>query len=82
MKNTGIVREVDKLGRIVLPKELRNEFYIHRGDPLEIYVTEDSVILKKYQRGCVLCGSIDQLVEFKGKKICRECIDRYIRDIE
>jgi len=48
MKATGIVRKVDQLGRIVLPKELRNVLDIYVGTPLEIYVDEEKIILKKY----------------------------------
>jgi len=47
MKATGIVRKIDDLGRIVLPKELRKTMNIDKKDPMEIYVDEDSVILKK-----------------------------------
>lgn len=49
MKSTGIVRKVDELGRIVVPIELRRMMNIDIKDPLEIYVDEDKVILKKYQ---------------------------------
>jgi AbrB family transcriptional regulator (stage V sporulation protein T) len=49
MKATGIVRRVDELGRIVIPKEIRRTLHIKNGDPLEIYTTESGgVILKKY----------------------------------
>ena len=46
MKSTGIVRNTDKVGRIVLPIELRQTLYIAEGDPLEIYTEEDKIILK------------------------------------
>ena len=48
MKATGIVRKVDKLGRIVLPIELRNTLEIGIGDPIEIYVDGEFILLKKY----------------------------------
>lgn len=49
MKATGIVRRIDELGRVVIPKELRRSFKINEGDPLEIFVEEGGeVILKKY----------------------------------
>ncbi|MGI6360845.1 MAG: stage V sporulation T C-terminal domain-containing protein [Bacillota bacterium] len=49
MKATGIVRRIDDLGRVVIPKEIRRTMRIHEGDPLEIYVTaEEKIILKKY----------------------------------
>lgn len=48
MKPTGIVRRIDDLGRVVMPKELRRTLRIREGDPLEIYVSDGSVMLKKY----------------------------------
>ena len=50
MKATGIVRKVDELGRIVLPVELRRTLNIEEKDSLEIFVTEDTICLKKYSR--------------------------------
>lgn len=49
MKATGIVRRIDELGRVVVPKEIRRTLRIHEGDPLEIYTDRDGeIILKKY----------------------------------
>jgi len=48
MKSTGIVRKVDELGRVVLPKELRRTLGIEEKDPIEIYIDGDKIILKKY----------------------------------
>ena len=59
MKSTGIVRKVDELGRIVLPIELRRTLDINEKDALEIYVDEESIMLKKYQPACVFCGNAD-----------------------
>ena len=48
MKSTGIVRKLDSLGRIVIPKEIRYNMHIRDGDNLEIYTEKDSIILKKF----------------------------------
>ncbi len=48
MKATGIVRRIDDLGRIVLPKEIRKTLRILEGDPLEIFVEQNQILLKKY----------------------------------
>ena len=53
MKATGITRQIDGLGGIVLPKELRNSFEINTNDALEIYTEDDKIILRKLQRTCV-----------------------------
>ena len=49
MRATGIIRRIDELGRIVIPKEIRRTMRIHEGDPLEIFTDrEGEIILKKY----------------------------------
>ena len=71
--STGIIRRVDELGRIVIPKEMRKELGIDQKDPIEIYVDDSSIILKKYEPNCVFCGSTDDLIEYKGKLVCQKC---------
>ena len=76
MKSTGIVRPVDELGRIVLPKELRMSMDINKkGDSVEIFIDDDKIVLKKYHPACIFCGNADNVVYLKGKLICRQCID-------
>lgn len=60
MKSVGVVRKVDELGRIVIPIELRRAYEINIGDPLEIYVNDDQIILKKYkpQHQCMITGDV------------------------
>ena len=74
MKATGVVRKVDGLGRIVLPAELRRTLHIADKDDLEIYVSGDRIVLRKYDPACVFCGSGKEVRYFKGKNICRECL--------
>ena len=74
MKSTGIVRKVDELGRIVLPIELRRTLDIAERDSLEIFVSEDTVILKKFQPACIFCDSSKNIISFKGKNVCSACI--------
>ena len=74
MKATGIVRKVDDLGRIVLPIELRRTLNIDIKDALEIFVDGEDIMLRKYNPACIICGESDDLIEYKGKKICKNCI--------
>ena len=76
MKSTGIVRKVDELGRIVLPIELRRTLDIEEKDALEIYVEDDSIILRKYQAACVFCESTKKIVSYRGKNVCPDCIEK------
>ena len=73
MKDTGMVRKVDELGRIVLPKELRKTLEIHERDTLEIYVDGSSVVLRKHLPGCVLCGEAANVLPVGGKLVCVGC---------
>ena len=74
MKTTGVIRQLDALGRIVLPIELRRTLDIGPKDMLEIFVEEGSVILRKYEPNCFFCGSNHGLVSYKEKMICRHCL--------
>ena len=74
MKSTGIVRKIDELGRIVLPKELRNTLNIQDRAPLEIFVKDNYIMLQKYEPSCIFCGNSDSVNSFKGKNICKSCI--------
>lgn len=80
MKSTGIVRRVDALGRIVLPMELRNHLDISARDSLEIFIDGSNIILKKYQPECTFCNSADDVLDFKGKKVCKKCIEELTKD--
>lgn len=76
MKSTGIVRKVDQLGRIVLPSELRSSFNIKDGDALEIFTSNDMIVLKKYTPSDIFTGEMDELVEYKGKKVSKSSIKK------
>lgn len=68
MKATGIVRRIDELGRVVIPKEIRRTQRIRRGDPLEIFTTGDGeVIFKKYSPIGELSGVAAQYADVLNK---------------
>ncbi|MED0666667.1 AbrB/MazE/SpoVT family DNA-binding domain-containing protein [Bacillus badius] len=73
MKATGVVRRVDELGRVVLPKELRRVLAIQEKDPLEIFTKEDTIVLQKYRpdAACMITGNISSknLSLFDGKLV-------------
>ena len=74
LKSIGIVRRVDDLGRFVIPKELRDSMDIKIRDPLEVYVAEGGlIVLKKYERGCVLCGESEGLKYVSERPVCAGC---------
>ena len=73
MKALGIVRNLDNVGRLVIPKEIRNIMGINEGDPMEICQVNNEIIVRKYIRGCMFCGSNKDVDEFKDVIVCKEC---------
>ncbi len=76
MKSTGVVRKIDELGRIVIPMEIRNTLGIESRDPLEIFTEGDKIILSKYAPSCLFCGNDEGAVLFRGKMVCRDCLNQ------
>ena len=77
MKSTGMVRKVDELGRIVIPIEIRQNMDIKVKDPLEIFIDNDTIILRKYQPACIFCGNADNVVYNIGKHYADYHKDRH-----
>lgn len=80
MKATGIVRPIDALGRIVLPMEIRRMLQLRTGDPMEIYTTDDGIVLRPYHAGCVCCGEGKGLARVAGIALCPACVQAFQRE--
>lgn len=78
MNFTGIVRQVDTLGRLVIPRELRKMLDIKDGvDSFEMYVNENKeIVLRKYNPSCALCNNRTELVTLNDKLVCKDCIEK------
>lgn len=74
----GYIIKVDKLGGVVIPKDLRNAFSINSRDYLEVFVDDSAVkrrvIIKKSSLGCIICGELQNCVPIKDQWVCRKCI--------
>ena len=79
MKSTGIVRRIDELGRVVLPVDMRRALGLEIRDPVEVFVNENAIIIRKYQPSCIFCGSEKGIELFRNKPLCSEC-RRQLRD--
>lgn len=76
MKETGIVRTVDRMGRVVIPKEFRKQLDIENEvDSFEIFLKEDCLVLRKHTPHCVFCGSTENCTAFHDRTICQNCVD-------
>ena len=88
MQSLGIVRNVDQLGRIVIPKDLRSTLQLNTGSPIEIFIDENKIILRKYsaKESCIVTGEITpdnkvysngMYLSPRGAKIVLEEIAKY-----
>ncbi len=77
MKSTGMVRQVDKMGRVVIPKEIRSQLKIENNvDSFEIFMDDDKVILQKFHPTCIFCDSLTDIVTYNDRIICKACIEK------
>ncbi len=73
----GFIREIDSVGRIVIPIQLRKELgLLEPGSKLELFCDGKQIIAKKSVDSCVFCKSEEELVSFEGKFICKACFDK------
>lgn len=66
-------RHIDGLGRIVIPKELRDELHINLHDDLEIVKRGNELVLSKLNNSCIFCGSTKGLISHGVYSICDQC---------
>lgn len=73
----GIVRAIDKMGRVVIPKELRKQLGVkNEVDSFEIYQEGDRIILQKHRPFCIFCNKLGPSVKIGEYTVCTHCIDR------
>ncbi len=67
-------KKIDEAGRVVISKDIRKKLSIQCNDLLKLDVEENAIVIKKAEPCCEFCGSEENLVEYMGKNICRDCI--------
>lgn len=82
MKSIGVVRKLDPLGRICLPRELRKCLTIEESDPLEIFTEGENIILRKYNPGCHNCNSLENLHKVGNIVLCKECAKEFAKAVK
>ena len=75
LRSTGIVRKIDELGRVTLPSELRKTLNIDVKDGLEIFIEGNTIVMKKYEPSCIFCGNARNVINYKEKNICADCME-------
>ena len=78
METTKIVHEVDKMGRIAIPREIRKQLNVNS---FEIYMDGEKVILEKHKPTCIFCDSPAESVHYKDCYVCKDCIEN-LNDIK
>lgn len=75
MKIKGMIRPMDNLGRISIPKEYRQHVNVHPGSSFDMTIQGGSIILTPYQEQCILCGDRDAKEHYivNGRRICPRC---------
>lgn len=74
MNDEGIIRSLDPMGRVVIPKEMRKLLNVMDGDKVRIIKKNNSVIIKRVAGSCLVCGSEQDLIEYKDVCLCRNCV--------
>lgn len=80
MKSTGIIRRIDELGRLVIPKEIRRTMDLPETTPMEIFTDGNMIILQKYVPGCSICDHVEIVATLDNIKLCAMCRDKLIKE--
>lgn len=80
-KNSPVFRQLDKLGRVTLPMELRQHLQLSPGDRIDISLDGQTILLQKHSSGCLFCGETRNIVEYRGLSVCSSCLAE-LRNIE
>ena len=76
MKDTGIIRSLDSLGRIVIPTEIRSTRNIEIGDPMEFFISDNhTIVIRKYRSNeCTFCRTMENVSYFNDQFVCEDCL--------
>jgi len=74
MKRTGVTRPLDKLGRVVIPREICRELFLSTGTRMEFLMMDEGILINPINASCVFCGKKERLINYKGKQVCAGCI--------
>ena len=73
----GFIREIDSVGRIVIPMQLRKELGLtEKGSMVEMFSDGKQIVLKKAVSDCIFCKAETELIEFEGKFVCASCLEK------
>lgn len=73
MKSAWGVRKIDDVGRMVLPMTLRRKLHMEKGGAFEVFMDDETIIMRKYQPSCIFCKSMEQIKQYEGRNVCAAC---------
>jgi len=76
MKSAGAIIKFDELGRVVIPKSIRDRLGYETKTAVEVFADDNGVYLRKYEPECIICGSNEDIQIVNGKKFCKQCLDK------
>ena len=76
MKVIGMIRNIDDLGRLVIPKEYRDCLELMPHTPVEIVLTNNRLVIRKAVTGCALCGNTENVLDFEDSLVCLFCLQK------
>lgn len=76
MKAAGSIMKFDGAGRVVIPKPLRDRYGFKKDVEVEFFSDDRGIYIKKYEPACFICESLDNIMDFKDKKICKNCFEK------
>ena len=78
-EHMGHIGKVDSLGRIVIPSSMRKNYDVDNGEMIEMLSVDEGILIRKYQPGCMFCGSLENINLFEGRIICKSCAEKISR---
>ena len=78
-KSAGLERHIDDLGRIVIPKEMREKLNFEKNEKVSITLFEDRIEITKSKTRCLFCNTQEDLKSYNNYSLCQSCIDDMIK---
>lgn len=71
---SSLYKKINKAGGITIPKELRRDYGFSQGEAVEVVPEGNKLVIRKYSPKCLLCNAYEEVIEHKGRHVCKKCI--------
>lgn len=80
MISAGLVRKIDREGRVSIPIQFRKQLNYKVNDEVEVIIENDKIMIKKWKDACEFCGRTEDVVLFQNKNICSGCMEEFVNE--